>query len=121
MSSITRTQWFAIGILLCTVITGGTAQLVDLVGPSTTKIMVSLCTLTTGFLAGIQIILGGQGQQVRDVAAIQGPDGQPAVRVNVNANAGPAVASVALDPAQKNVGATDPGTRQALQATVAKG
>jgi hypothetical protein len=116
LSSITRTQWFAIGILFCTVITGGTAQLVDLVGPSTTKIMVSLCTLTTGFLAGIQIILGGQAQQIKDVAAMPGVD-----RIALNANASLAAAQVATDPAQQKVGATDPGTRQALQATVAKG
>ncbi len=116
MGSITRNQWFAIGILLCTVITGGTAQLTDLVGVGVTKIMVSLCTLVTGFLAGIQIILGGQAQQIKDVAAMPGVE-----RVAINASASLAAAQVATDPAQSKVGATSPEVRQVLQETVAKG
>lgn len=116
MNSITRNQWFAIGILLCTVVTGGTANLNDLVGPGTTKIMVSLCTLVTGFLAGIQIILGGQAQQVKDVAAMAGVE-----KITVNASATPTLASVATDAAQPKIGAVNPETRQILQETVAKG
>ncbi len=115
MGSITRNQWFAIGILFCTVITGGTAQLTDLVGPIMTKTLVSLCTLVTGFLAGIQIILGGQAQQIKDVAAMPGVD-----RVAINASANTTVAQVAVDPAQTKVGATTPEVRQVLQDT-AKG
>ncbi len=63
--NITRNQWFAIIILLLTVLTGGSAQLVDLIGAYATKLVISFSTLATGFLAGVQIILGGQGQQVR--------------------------------------------------------
>ena len=117
---ITRNQWFAITILFLTVLTGGSAQLTDLIGPQSTKLVISFCTLATGFLAGAQIILGGQGQQVRDVAAMTGDDGKSAVRVSVNANAGAALASAAVDPTQKNIGASTPEARTVLIET-AKG
>lgn len=111
---ITRNQWIAIVILLSTILTGGSAQLTDLIGPYGTKLVIALSTLLSGFLAGLQIILGGQGQQIKDVAAIQGDDGKPAVRINVNANAPVALATAAIDPAQKNIGAASPEVRSAL-------
>jgi hypothetical protein len=107
--NVTRNQWFAIIILLLTVLTGGSAQLTDLVGPYMTKVIISFSTLATGFLAGVQIILGGQGQQVRDVAAMPGVE-----RVSVNATANPTLASVAVDPTQNKVGATTSEVRSTL-------
>lgn len=117
---ITRNQWLAITILLFTILTGGSAQLTDLIGPYGTKLVIALSTLVTGFLAGLQIILGGQGQMTRDVAGIKGDDGNPALRINVNANAPAALASVAVDPAQPNIGAVTPAAREVLKDT-AKG
>lgn len=107
--NVTRNQWFAIVILLLTVLTGGSAQLTDLIGPYATKVVISFSTLATGFLAGVQIILGGQAQQVRDVAAMPGVD-----RVSVNAQANANVASVAVDPTQQKVGASTPEVRATL-------
>lgn len=107
--NVTRNQWFAIVILLLTVLTGGSAQLTDLIGPYATKLVISFSTLATGFLAGAQIILTGQAQQVRDVAAMPGVD-----RINLNAQANYAAASVAVDPAQTKVGATTPAVRATL-------
>lgn len=111
--NITRNQWFAIIILGLTVLTGGSAQLTDLIGPYATKVVISFSTLATGFLAGVQIILGGQAAQVRDVAAMPGVE-----RVSVNASANPTLAGVALDPAQAKVGATTPEARAVLTETV---
>lgn len=111
---ITRNQWIAIVILLSTILTGGSAQLVDLIGPYATKLVIAFLTLLSGFLAGLQIILGGQGQQIKDVAAIKGDDGKAAVRINVNANAPVALATAAVDPTQKNIGAATPEARSAL-------
>lgn len=113
--NITRNQWFAITILLLTVLTGGSAQLTDLIGPYGTKLVISFSTLATGFLAGVQIILGGQGQQVRDVAAMPGVD-----NIAVNTQASPALASVATDPEQKKVGGTSASVQNILVQT-AKG
>lgn len=115
MGGITRNQWFAITILFLTVLTGGSAQLTDLIGPYATKLVISFCTLATGFLAGAQIILTGQAAQIRDVAAMPGVS-----RIDINASATPAAASVAVDPEQSKVGATTPDVRTVLIAT-AKG
>src|SRR5260221_9501208 len=108
--NVTRNQWFAIVILLLTVLTGGSAQLTDLIGAYATKLVISFSTLATGFLAGAQIILGGQGQQVRDVANMPGVE-----RVSINASANPTLASGAVDPLQSKIGAADAGTREILK------
>lgn len=55
-----------------------------------------------------------QSASMKEVAAITGDDGKPAVRINVNANAPQAVAAVALDPAQPNIGAANSDVRAAL-------
>ncbi len=112
---ITRNQWFAIAILMFSVLMGGSAQLTELIGPPMTKAIISFATLINGFLAGVQIILGGQAQQVKDVAAMPGVE-----RIAVNASANSVLASVATDADQPKIGATDPGTRLVLQDT-AKG
>lgn len=70
MGNINRNQWFAISILFLTVLTGGSAQLTDLIGTYATKLVISFSTLATGFLAGAQIILTGQGQQILDFKAL---------------------------------------------------
>jgi hypothetical protein len=111
--SITRSQWLAIAILFFTVLTGGSAQLVDLVGAGMTKSIIALSTLTTGFLAGLQIILGGQGQQIKDVSAMPGVD-----KITVNASASPALATLAVDPAQAKIAAA-PRDLQAVAETAA--
>jgi hypothetical protein len=101
MNLITRNQWFAIAILLFSVLMGGSAQLTDLLGPALTKGIISLATLINGFLAGVQIILGGQGQQVKDVLAMPGVDS-----VKVNAQANSALATIAVDPSQPKIAPT---------------
>lgn len=113
--NITRNQWLAIAILFFTILTGGSAQLTDLIGAYGTKLVIALSTLSTGFLAGLQIILGGQGQQVRDVAAMPGVE-----RININAQANQTLATVATDPTQAKIGASSPATREVLKDT-AKG
>lgn len=114
MGNITRNQWFAIGILLCTVVTGGTAQLTDLIGTVGTKTLVSLCTLITGLLAGVQVILGGQGQQVLDVKNMPGVE-----KIDINDKANQVLAKMALDPTVDKVGIA-PGDSTAVLQT-AKG
>lgn len=65
-------------------------------------------------VSSINSNLSTQANVVKDVANIQGDDGKPALRINVNANAPVAVASAAIDPAQKNIGAANPEARSAL-------
>jgi len=105
-----------IGIVLAVngALTGATAQLTDLFGAIVAKDIVSVASLGSAILGGVITAMSGQATQMRNVAAIQGDDGKPAVRISVNANAAPAVASVALDPTQPNVGATTPAVREVL-------
>jgi hypothetical protein len=108
-------------ILFNTTLLGGSSQLGDLLlNPAAVKAILAIATLGNGFLGGLVTMFGGQANMVRSVAAITGEDGQPAVRVNIKANAGSNLAAVAVDPSQPNVGAVDAATRATLQ-TTAKG
>lgn len=111
-----------IGIILAVngALTGATAQLTDLFGAIIAKDIVSVASLGSAVLGGIITSMSGQAAQIRNVAAIQGDDGKPALRINVNANASQTVAAVAVDPTQPNVGASSAGAQTILAAT-AKG
>ncbi len=113
---ITALQWVGIVILFNTTLLGGASQLGDLsLSAHAVKAILAIATLGNGFLGGLVTMFGGQANMVRTVAAMTGDDGQPAVRVNIRSNAGSNLASVAVDPAQPNVGATDPAARATLQ------
>ena len=119
LRQISTLQWIGIVILFNTTLLGGASQLGDLsLSPGVVKAVLAVATLGNGFLGGLVTMFGGNAAQTRTVAAITGDDGKPAVRVNVNANAGPALAAVALDPAQKNVGAINADARAVLADTV---
>lgn len=96
--NITRNQWLAIIVLVLSVSSGATAQLTDIFGPGMAKILGSLSSLGATIVSGVQLILGGQGQQVKDVAAMPGVE-----QVTINANANQALATVAVDPAQTKI------------------
>jgi hypothetical protein len=115
IKNLTALQWLGIIILFNSTLLGGASQLADLaLSAVAVKAILAAATLGNGFLGGLVTMFGGQGSMVRSVAGFQGTDGQPALRVAVNANAGPAVAAVAVDPAQPNVGATSPDVRVTL-------
>lgn len=120
--NITPLQWIGIIILFNTTLLGSASQLGDLsLSATAVKAILAVATLGNGFLGGLVTMFGGQGNMTRTVANFTGDDGKPAVRVNVNANAGSTLASVALDPAEKNVGAVTPDVRKVLTETVAAG
>ena len=98
MNTITRNQWIAIALLILSVNMGATAQLSDLFGVGVAKIVVSLSSLGSSILAGIQIILGGQNQQVLDVKAMPGVE-----NITVNAQASSVLAKMAVDPKEDKV------------------
>lgn len=113
--NITRNQWIAIAVLVLSVNMGATAQLTDLFGPHIAKIVVSLSSLGSSILAGVQLILGGSAQLVKDAAALPGVE-----KITVNADANVALATVATSADQPKVGASSPEVREVLQQT-AKG
>lgn len=114
--NITQTQWVAFVIGGASFLGGATAQLTTLLGPIGASDVASACGLVSGLAGVFLMATTGQSSMLQQVAAIRGDDGQPAVRVNVNSNAPANVAAVALDPAQKNVGAATPEVRAALVA-----
>lgn len=119
LKNITPIQWMGIIILFNTTLLGGSSQLGDLLlSAIVVKAILAVATLGNGFLGGLVTMFGGQANMVKTVAAITGDDGEPAIRVNVKANAGASVASVALDPKQKNIGAISPDVRATLTETV---
>lgn len=119
LKNVTPLQWIGIIILFNTTLLGSASQLGDLsLSIQAVKAILAFATLGNGFLGGLVTMFGGQGNMTKTVANFTGDDGRPAVRVSVNANAGPTIASVALDPAQKNIGAVTPDARAALTETV---
>ena len=115
--NLTGKQWLAIAGAILSVLMVSTAQLTDLFGASTAKNIVSVAGLGNMILNSMLAAISGQGNLIKDVAAIQGDDGKPAVRINVNANAPVALAAAAVDPNQPNIGAVNPQVRDALLAT----
>ena len=109
INGITRNQWLGIIVVILGAVAGGSAQLNNVVGPGVTQLLVSLATLLNTIMGGIIVNLGGQGQQIKDVAAMPGVD-----RVSINENASAAAAIVAVDPQQTKVGAVSPEVRQVL-------
>lgn len=99
MGSVTRTQWIAILMLALGLIAGGTSQLTQFFGEGMAKNLASAASFLSSFVAGLQIILGGQGQQVLDVKNMPGVE-----KIDINAQANQTLAKLALDPTVDKVG-----------------
>lgn len=112
--NITRNQWIAITILALGLISGATGQMTDIFGAGAAKSIASAASFMSSFVAGIQVILGGQGQQIKDVAAMPGIE-----KVTVNSAANSTLAGLAVDPKQDKVAPT-PSAMTAVENT-AKG
>src|SRR5690348_8050008 len=110
-----RNQILGACVVVVSVLMISTAQLTDLFGPTVAKSIVSSAAILNGILGGWVTLMSNQANLVKDVAAMPGVD-----RIQVNANASQALASVATDPAQPKVGGTTAATQATLQNT-AKG
>ncbi len=114
--NFTSKQWFDIISATNGGLITGAALLQTLFGQDLTLKIVAVLGILGIIINSVSGALGGQANLVKEVAAMPGVE-----KVTVNASATSALAQVATDAAQPKVGATDPGTRQVLQATVAKG
>ena len=110
--NITRNQWLAIAGVVLSALMTSTAFLTDTFGATLAHSIIGGAGFINMILNGVVVILTGQGQQIRDVAAMPGVD-----RVSINAQASVAAASVAVDPAQTKVGPSSPDVRAALVKT----
>jgi hypothetical protein len=105
----------AILIAILGVLMVSTVQLNDLFGPKLAHNIVSVSALLNSLIASILAVLSGNVAMMKNVAALPGVE-----RVQVNAGASPAVASVAVDPSQPKVGGTTDQVQAALK-EIAKG
>src|SRR4051812_39332152 len=102
MNQLNRNQILAIIIAVLAVLMGSTAQLTDLLGPSSAKLVLSLAALLNGVLSAVLAVLSGQTAIFRDVAASPG-----VTSIRVNSQASPAIARLAVDPTVDKIGAAD--------------
>lgn len=101
MDNITRTQWIAIIMLALGLIAGGANTLTEFFGAGIATKLASAASFLSSFVAGAQIILGGQGQQVLDVKNMLGVQ-----RIEVNAQANQTLAKLAVDPTVDKIAPT---------------
>lgn len=109
--NINLKQAVSIIMVVLGVMIASTSQLTDLVGPSATKIIVSISSLLMSVLSGILAVITGQSTMVKDVQAMPGVE-----KIVVNEKANPALASLAVDPANLKIEAK-PGTENAVEST----
>lgn len=112
--NLTPVQIMALILVVLGAISGGTTQLVDIVGPVATKVLVSAASLLTTVISGFVLVLTGQSSMIKSVQAMPGVD-----KIVVNAQANTTLASLAVDPNQAKIEAT-PQAQQAVEKT-AKG
>jgi hypothetical protein len=115
MPNLNVYQVFLIIVSVLSAFSGLTAQLTDLFGASTAHLIVTGASVLTTIITAVMAPMVGNASMVKSVAALPG-----VTRVMVNTQAAPAVAAVAVDPAQAKVGAANPADQAAL-ASIAKG
>lgn len=115
MMNLNMKQVLAIILAILSVLSGSTAQLTDLLGVTAAKAVISSASLAMSVLSSVLAVLTSQDKIVKDVASMPGVQ-----RIDVNANANPTLASIAIDPMQPKVGAVNPDVRETLKET-AKG
>jgi hypothetical protein len=103
----------AVAIAVLAVFAGASDNLQVLFGETVSKLIVAGCSLTVASLAAALGVLTTQSGQVANVADIPGVS-----KVLVNDQASPAIARLAMDPANSNV-APEPGHERAV-AEIAK-
>lgn len=111
--NLNRNQIISIAVLILGVMGTSTAQLTDLFGAAITKDIVSLSSLLTAILGGINSIIGGQASQIAAVQAMPGVD-----KIVVNQNANSTLATLAVSQDNNKVEIT-PGSENAVKATAA--
>lgn len=107
----TPQQIIAMALVLLGAITGGTAQLTNVIGAGSTQIVVSLASLGTTILSGWMMIITGQSGVLQQVQAMPGVE-----KIMVNAKANQTLASLAVDDKQEKIEAM-PAAAQAVAAT----
>lgn len=114
MNNITKSQWFQIIGIIIGAIIASSSLWTQLFGNTTAQVIVSVTGFVSTIASGVGYILTGQGQMVKDVAAMPGIQS-----ITVDSGANQNVAQVAVDEAQPKVNAS-PAAEATVQQT-AKG
>ena len=112
--NLTPIQVIALILVVLGAISGGTAQLTEIVGAGVTKILVAFSGLCTTILSGWIMIITGQSALVRNVQEMPGVE-----KITVNAAANKTLAEMAVAPENAKIEAA-PGADAAVAQT-AKG
>lgn len=113
--NLNRNQILAITIAVLAVLMASTAQLTDLFGHAMAQNIISAAGIVNGMLSGVLAIVTGQAGMVKDVRAMPGVE-----TIQVNAQANPTLAAIAVDPKEPKVGGTTPQVQAQLK-EIAKG
>lgn len=114
MKNLTPVQIIAMILVVLGAISGGTAQLHDIVGANLTKILVAISGLSTTVLSGWIMIITGQASQIKAVGDMPGVE-----KIVVNEKASQTLATMAVAQEGNKVEST-PEAQAAVEAT-AKG
>ena len=101
LRNITLLQWVGIVLMINGVLSGSVGEMTDLLGQVWAKHVVSIAVMGSGVCGGLVTMFGGQGTQVKNVAAMPGVE---AIKVNAMANS--TLAAIATDPMQDKVAPT---------------
>lgn len=91
-------QIIAIIVAVLSVLVGSTAQVTDLFGPTTAKVIISVASLSTSILSATLAVLTSQGSTVKNVLAMDGVE-----RIEVNSKANQTLSAIAIDPTQNKI------------------
>lgn len=114
MPKLNGLQWFLIVSSVLSAMAGATAQLTEIFGAGVAHTIVSVATFGNMMITAIMTPLVGNISQLKNVASLDG------VKVKVDTTVEPAIAKLAVDQTQPNIGAADPADRPKLQ-EIAKG
>jgi hypothetical protein len=99
--NLTAAQKISICGIIVSAIAGSTAQFTPIFGPTIATDVASVASFLGTIINGIMFVVTGQGAQVKNVAAMPGVSS-----INVNAQANPVLAQIAVDQSQSKVAPT---------------
>lgn len=112
--NLTPVQIIGLVLVINGALIGSTAQLTDLFGPVAVKYIIAIASIGNSIFGGIITMVTGQGSQIRNVLAMPGVE-----KISVNGQASPALATLAVDPAQDKIAPTT-AAMDKVTATAAK-
>lgn len=109
MLGLNRNQWLGIAIIVVSVLSVSSANLIDIFGAGAAKKIVSSCAILSGIFGGIVTVITGQSGMISQIGNLKGVE-----PIQINKDAEPALAKLAVNPDLENV-MPKPGQDAAVQ------